>query len=182
MSETDWATAGCPVGKPNRALFTAIDKVEALLQPYGGPLWPQLIKTAHMLIVVARTAAGNVMLIAKSRKPSRCLTPAARLFGGYARGPAPEPEINKHQRRHKMKYTLTITPNAGGKDIELIKELRDLTGKGLKECVELVTTRKPFVVVVEDHEDSPFRKRQPEHFANGGLAGGNGNSSIRRCR
>jgi hypothetical protein len=63
-----------------------------------------------------------------------------------------------------MKYTLTITPNAGGKDIELIKELRDLTGKGLKECVELVTTRKPFVVVVEDHEDSPFRKRQPEHF------------------
>ena len=72
MSETDWATAGCPVGKPNRALFTAIDKVEALLQPYGGPLWPQLIKTALMLIVVARTAAGNVMLIAKSRKPSRC--------------------------------------------------------------------------------------------------------------
>jgi hypothetical protein len=64
-----------------------------------------------------------------------------------------------------VKHTLTITPNAAGKDIELIKELRDLTGKGLKECYELVTNRKPFTVEVEDHKDnSPFRRRQPEYF------------------
>lgn len=63
-----------------------------------------------------------------------------------------------------MKYTLTITPAANGKDTELIKELRDLTGRGLKECVELAKGPKPFVVEVEDHEDFPFRHKQPEHF------------------
>jgi hypothetical protein len=64
-----------------------------------------------------------------------------------------------------MKYTLTITPASNSKNIELIKEIRDLTGWGLKECYELVTNQKPpFTVEVEDRFDSPFRHKQPERF------------------
>jgi hypothetical protein len=54
MSESDWHFAGCPVGKPNQALFTTIDKVGALLRPDGGPLWLELIQTARDLIVGSR--------------------------------------------------------------------------------------------------------------------------------
>jgi hypothetical protein len=54
MSESDWCFAGCPVGEPNQALFTAIDKVGALLRPDGGPLWLELIQTARDLIVESR--------------------------------------------------------------------------------------------------------------------------------
>ena len=39
MSESDWRFAGCSVGEPIRALFTAIDEVGALLRSNGGPLW-----------------------------------------------------------------------------------------------------------------------------------------------
>ncbi len=56
MSESDRRFAGCPVGKPNRALFAAIDKVGALLRPDGGPLWLELIQTARDLIVGSRDA------------------------------------------------------------------------------------------------------------------------------
>jgi hypothetical protein len=54
MSESDWRLAGCPIGKPGQAVFTAIDRVGALLRPDGGPLWHELIQTARHLIVGSR--------------------------------------------------------------------------------------------------------------------------------
>ena len=43
MSESDLRSAGCPVGEPSQALFTAIDKVGELLRPDDGRLWLELI-------------------------------------------------------------------------------------------------------------------------------------------
>lgn len=54
MSESDWRFAGCPVGEPSHALFTAIDKVGELLRPDDGRLWLELIKTARDLIIRSR--------------------------------------------------------------------------------------------------------------------------------
>jgi hypothetical protein len=54
MSESDWRFAGCSVGQPSRALFTAIDEVGALLRSNGGPLWQELIQTARGLIDTSR--------------------------------------------------------------------------------------------------------------------------------
>jgi hypothetical protein len=54
MSESVWCFADCHVGEPNQALFTAIDKVGALLRPDVGPLWLELIQIERDLIVQSR--------------------------------------------------------------------------------------------------------------------------------
>ena len=53
MSESDWRLANCPLGKPSKALFAAINKVGRLLRP-DGALWPELITTARDLMVQSR--------------------------------------------------------------------------------------------------------------------------------
>jgi hypothetical protein len=60
MSETDWSLSGCPIGEPSNRLFTAADKVAALLRPDGGRLWPTLILSARNLIVASRTTTTPV--------------------------------------------------------------------------------------------------------------------------
>jgi hypothetical protein len=55
MSESDWEMAGCRPGQPNKAFFTAIDHVAALLKR-DGLLWPSLLQTARALIVEGRSA------------------------------------------------------------------------------------------------------------------------------
>jgi hypothetical protein len=59
MSETDWEGTGCPAGEPNKILFTAADKVAALLMPDGGPLWPKLLWIARDLIENSRDIVGD---------------------------------------------------------------------------------------------------------------------------
>jgi hypothetical protein len=45
---------GCVPGKPNRALFAAIDRVTSLFDSSTGALWPSLLRTARDLIVESR--------------------------------------------------------------------------------------------------------------------------------
>jgi hypothetical protein len=54
MSDSDWHLSGCPIGRPSPALYTAIDKVEALLRSDCGALWPSLCQTARDLIIENR--------------------------------------------------------------------------------------------------------------------------------
>ncbi len=48
MSDSDWRSARCEPGSPDRAFFSAVEKVAALFRyrDNEGPLWPALTQTA----------------------------------------------------------------------------------------------------------------------------------------
>lgn len=64
MSESDWDLAGCAPGEPDKPFFTAINKVGALLRRNTGPLWPQLIRAARLLIVESRPSSSGPSVFA----------------------------------------------------------------------------------------------------------------------